>query len=175
MCCVEVGCLRPKVDLGQGFRPQPMGIASMATLPTPFAAYSKGPGLAELLRLYVCGLQPRPSVQLHRQGSSPIMNIPVKTGNPEFLNLDSPASARVTSHMYLACIQCRFARSQSFNSLRMARQGAPSDPASFTGGQINSYRPAGTSERSTPSSKTTPRSRNARWTGICSSARATER
>ena len=38
--------------------------ASMATLPTPFAAYSKGPGLAELLRLYVCGLQPRPSAQL---------------------------------------------------------------------------------------------------------------
>jgi hypothetical protein len=36
----------------------------MATLPTPFAAYSKGPGLTELLRLYVCGLQPRPSVQL---------------------------------------------------------------------------------------------------------------
>jgi hypothetical protein len=31
----------------------------MAILPTPFAAYSKGPGLAELLRLYVCGLQPR--------------------------------------------------------------------------------------------------------------------
>src|ERR687892_665885 len=38
--------------------------ASMATLPTPFAAYSKSPGLTELLRLYVCGLQPRPSVQL---------------------------------------------------------------------------------------------------------------
>ena len=38
--------------------------ASMATLPTPFAAYSKGPGLTELLRFYVCGLQPRPSVQL---------------------------------------------------------------------------------------------------------------
>jgi hypothetical protein len=27
-------------------------------------AYSNGPGLAELLRLYACGLQPRPSVQL---------------------------------------------------------------------------------------------------------------
>ena len=26
--------------------------ASMATLPTPFTAYSKGPGLTELLRLY---------------------------------------------------------------------------------------------------------------------------
>src|ERR671919_1033644 len=38
--------------------------ASMATLPTPFAAYSKGPGLTELLRLYVCGLQPRPAIQL---------------------------------------------------------------------------------------------------------------
>jgi hypothetical protein len=38
--------------------------ASMATPPTPFAAYSNGPGLAEPLRLYVCGLQPRPSVQL---------------------------------------------------------------------------------------------------------------
>src|SRR5919106_154879 len=33
-------------------------------LPTAFAAYCKGPGLTELLRLYVCGLQPRPSVQL---------------------------------------------------------------------------------------------------------------
>jgi hypothetical protein len=38
--------------------------ASMVTLPTPFTAYSKGPGLTELLRLYVCGLQPGPSVQL---------------------------------------------------------------------------------------------------------------
>src|SRR5919106_940419 len=38
--------------------------ASMATLPTPFTAYSKGPGLTELLRLYVCGLQPRRSVHL---------------------------------------------------------------------------------------------------------------
>src|SRR5918996_6520078 len=38
--------------------------ASMATLPTPFTAYSKDPGLTELLRRYVCGLQPRPSVQL---------------------------------------------------------------------------------------------------------------
>src|SRR5919106_6570784 len=38
--------------------------ASMTTLPTPFAAYSKGPGLTELLRSYACGLQPRPSVQL---------------------------------------------------------------------------------------------------------------
>jgi hypothetical protein len=38
--------------------------ASMATLSTPFAAYSKSPGLTELLRLYVCGLQLRPSVQL---------------------------------------------------------------------------------------------------------------
>jgi hypothetical protein len=38
--------------------------ASMATLPTPFAGYSKGPGLTELLRLYVCGLQPRPAIQL---------------------------------------------------------------------------------------------------------------
>ena len=38
--------------------------ASMATLPTSFAAYSKVPGLTELLRLYVCGLQPRPSVHL---------------------------------------------------------------------------------------------------------------
>ena len=38
--------------------------ASMATLPIPFAAHSKGPGLTEPLRLYVCGLQPRPSIQL---------------------------------------------------------------------------------------------------------------
>jgi hypothetical protein len=37
---------------------------SMATLPTPFTGYSTVPGLTELLRLYVCGLQPRPSVQL---------------------------------------------------------------------------------------------------------------
>src|SRR5918996_5829387 len=44
--------------------------ASMATLPTPFAAYSKGPGLTELLRLYVCGLQPRPSVQLSSSRTS---------------------------------------------------------------------------------------------------------
>ena len=50
-----------------------------------------------------------------------------------------------------------------------------SDPASFTGGQINAYRPAGTAERSTPSSSTMPRSRNARCTGTCSSARATDR
>ena len=132
--------------------------------------------LTELLRLYVCGLQPRPSVQL--SSSRVIANdneYSRENGNPEFFEPGLPTSARVTSHMYIACIQCRFARSQSFNSLRTARQGAPSDPASFTGGQINSYRPAGTSERSTPSSKTTPRSRNARWTGTCSSARATER
>jgi hypothetical protein len=45
-------------------RQQPMVFASMASLPSPFAAYSKGPGLTELLRLYVCGLQPRASVQL---------------------------------------------------------------------------------------------------------------
>src|SRR5918994_3820589 len=38
--------------------------ASKATLPTPFLAYSNAPGLTELLRLYACGLQPRPSVQL---------------------------------------------------------------------------------------------------------------
>ena len=44
--------------------------ASMATLPTPFAAYSNGPGLTELLRLYVCGLQPRPSVQLSSSRTS---------------------------------------------------------------------------------------------------------
>ena len=36
----------------------------MATLPTPFAAYSKGPGLTELPRLYACGLQPRRVLQL---------------------------------------------------------------------------------------------------------------
>ena len=36
----------------------------MATLATSFGGYSKGPGLTELLRLYVCGLQPRPAVQL---------------------------------------------------------------------------------------------------------------
>jgi hypothetical protein len=39
-------------------------VASMAALPTPLAAYFNGPGLTELLRLYVCGLQPRPSLQL---------------------------------------------------------------------------------------------------------------
>jgi hypothetical protein len=35
----------------------------MASLANPFTAYSNGPGLAELLRFYVCGLQPRPSVE----------------------------------------------------------------------------------------------------------------
>jgi hypothetical protein len=56
----------PKLVLrGKPFRPAADGsFASMTTLPTPFAAYSKGPGLTELLRLYGCGLQPRPSVQL---------------------------------------------------------------------------------------------------------------
>jgi hypothetical protein len=42
---------------------QPTGLASMATLPTPFTAYSNGPGLTELLQLYACDLQPRPSVR----------------------------------------------------------------------------------------------------------------
>src|ERR687892_320073 len=42
----------------------------MAIPPTPFAAYSKGPGLTELVRLYVCGLQPRPSVQLSSSSMS---------------------------------------------------------------------------------------------------------
>jgi hypothetical protein len=49
-----------KVDLrarlpATGDGPLPQWPAS----PTPFTAYSNGPGLAELLRFYVC-LQPRP-------------------------------------------------------------------------------------------------------------------
>jgi hypothetical protein len=40
----------PKVVL-RG-KPSGRSCASMATLPAPFTAYSKGPGLTELLRLY---------------------------------------------------------------------------------------------------------------------------
>ena len=50
----------PESAQGQAFRPQPMVFASMFTLPTPFATYSKGPGLAAPVRFYVRGLQPRP-------------------------------------------------------------------------------------------------------------------
>ena len=63
-----------------------------------------------------------------------IMNIPPKV----VLRGKAPAATDRSHLFYASTIQCTFTRAQSFNSLRMARQGAPSDPASFTGGQINS-------------------------------------
>jgi hypothetical protein len=62
---VLVFVITPKLDLGRKASGRSRWVfASMATLPTPFAGYSKGPGLTELLPLYVCGLQPRPAIQL---------------------------------------------------------------------------------------------------------------
>src|ERR671919_2417361 len=63
----EIGLIRivipPKVDLGarlpaaaDGSLPQWPPCQPRSLLIPPLAAYSKGPGLTEFLRLYVCGL-----------------------------------------------------------------------------------------------------------------------
>src|SRR5919106_2574492 len=87
-CTTKCSVIPPKVDLGPRLPAAADGsLPQWPRLPTPFAAYSNGPGLTELLRLYVCGLQPRPSVQLHF----------CENGNPDLFYDWTPASAGETT------------------------------------------------------------------------------
>src|ERR687898_907124 len=87
--------------------------ASMAIPPTPFAAYSKGPGLTELVRLYVCGLQPRPSVQLSSSSMSLTDDEYSRgSGNPVFLILPEFRLALASASLagMTANFSCEFRR-----------------------------------------------------------------
>jgi hypothetical protein len=63
-----------------------MAAGSKAARADPQGAHSNSPGLAEPVRFYVRGLQPRPSVQLSSPGMSlTMMNIPAKNPEPRLV------------------------------------------------------------------------------------------
>jgi hypothetical protein len=81
-----------------------MGLCLNGHPANPFAAYSNGPGLTELLRLYACGLQPRPSVQLSSSRMSLIDHeyswIPARASYRQLGRNDSKLFLRISATPY---------------------------------------------------------------------------